>query len=299
MNELPLKEQDDWTNSWWYRPWIRFVFGSITLVSVISYLAIESGIEAFFFIVLSVLIIVPLEKLIPRHNMKFFRPHLLTDFFHHFVSDFIGFIPLILIVPTIENYQSQTLASLIQSQPIWLQILEALFLSEFLVYWGHRLSHQIPFLWRFHSVHHSVVHLDWLAGERRHPLDQFYMSLFIGVPMILSGFSLVDLLVIGVIQNLWDMTIHANLGWRLKSLDGIWVTSEFHHWHHSVNKEARDKNYSGALPLFDRMFGTFYLPDNKNPGPYGIDTHMPDTYFGHMIQPFLPVKPDSSGLTKS
>ena len=299
MNELPLKKQDDWTNSWWYRPWIRFLFGSITLVSVISYLAIESGIEAFFFIVLSVLIIVPLEKLIPRHNLKFFRPHLLTDFFHHFVSGFIGFIPLILIVPTIENYQSQTLASLIQSQPMWLQILEALFISEFLVYWGHRLSHQIPFLWRFHSVHHSVVHLDWLAGERRHPLDQFYMSLFIGVPMILSGFSLVDLLVIGVIQNLWDMTIHANLGWRLKSLDGIWVTSEFHHWHHSVNKEARDKNYSGALPLFDRMFGTFYLPDNKNPGPYGIDTHMPDTYFGHMIQPFLPVKPDSSGLTKS
>ena len=299
MNELSLKEEDDWTNSWWYRPWIRFVFGSITLVSVISYLAMESGIEAFFFIVLSVLIIVPLEKLIPRHNMKFFRPHLLTDFFHHFVSGFIGFIPLILIVPTIENYQFQTLASLIQSQPIWIQILEALFLSEFLVYWGHRLSHQIPFLWRFHSVHHSVVHLDWLAGERRHPLDQFYMSLFIGVPMILSGFSLVDLLVIGVIQNLWDMTIHANLGWRLKSLDGIWVTSEFHHWHHSVNKEARDKNYSGALPLFDRMFGTFYLPDNKNPGPYGIDTHMPDTYFGHMIQPFLPVKPDSSGLTKS
>ena len=299
MNELPLKEQDDWTNSWWYRPWIRFVFGSITLVSVIFYLAIESGIEAFFFMVLSVLIIVPLEKLIPRHNMKFFRPHLLTDFFHHFVSGFIGFIPLILIVPTIENYQSQTLASLIQSQPIWLQILEALFLSEFLVYWGHRLSHQIPFLWRFHSVHHSVVHLDWLAGERRHPLDQFYMSLFIGVPMILSGFSLVDLLVIGVIQNLWDMTIHANLGWRLRHLDGIWVTSEFHHWHHSINKEARDKNYSGALPLFDRMFGTFYLPDNKKPGPYGIDTHMPDTYFGHMIQPFLTVKPDSSDLTKS
>ncbi len=299
MNELSLKEQDDWANSWWYRPWIRLVFGSITLVSIISYFAFESGIEAFFFIALSLLIIVPLEKLIPRHKMKFFRPELLTDFFHHFVSGFIGFIPLILIVPLIENYQSQTLSSLIQSQPTWLQILEALFLSEFLVYWGHRLSHQIPLLWRFHSVHHSVVHLDWLAGERRHPLDQFYMSLFIGIPMILSGFNLVDLLIIGVIQNLWDMTIHANLGWRLRLLDGIWVTSEFHHWHHSVNREARDKNYSGALPLFDRMFGTFYLPDNKKPGPYGIDTHMPDTYFGHLIQPFLTVDQRASDLTKS
>lgn len=105
--------------------------------------------------------------------------------------------------------------------------------------------------------------------------------------MILSGFSLVDLLIVGLVQNIWDMTIHANLGWRLRFLDGIWVTSEFHHWHHSVDKQARDKNYAGALPLYDWIFGTFYLPANARPGTYGVDTHMPDTYLGQLIQPFL------------
>ena len=108
--------------------------------------------------------------------------------------------------------------------------------------------------------------------------------------MVLSGFSLVDLLIVGAIQNVWDMTIHANLGWRLKFLDGIWVTSEFHHWHHSIDKGARDKNYSGALPIFDWLFKTYYLPSDKKPGPYGIDTYMPKTYVGQLIQPFLKIK---------
>ena len=284
---MSLKEKDYWKTSWWYRPWIRLITGLITAITLVSYLALESGFEPFFFVIFSVLVVVPLERLIPRHKIEVFRPELVTDLFHHFVSGFIGFAPLILLFPLINDFQSQTLASLIQSQPVWLQILEALFLSEFLIYWGHRISHEIPFLWRFHSVHHSSTRLDWLAGERRHPVDQFCMSVFVGIPMILSGFSLVDLLIVGLVQTIWDMTIHANLGWRLRFLDGIWVTSEFHHWHHSVDKQARDKNYAGALPLYDWIFGTFYLPANARPGTYGVDTHMPDTYLGQLIQPFL------------
>ena len=290
MSDATVPAQEKWRSQWWYRPWVRAAIGLTTITFVLSYHAYESGFEPFTFIVLSVCLVVPLEKLIPRHDLKIFRPELLTDFFHHFVSGFIGFIPLIFLFPVLNEFQSQELASLIQSQPPWLQILGALFISEFLIYWGHRFSHELPLLWRFHAVHHSSPNLDWLAGERRHPMDQIFMSFFVGIPMVLSGFSLVDLLIVGAIQNVWDMTIHANLGWRLKFLDGIWVTSEFHHWHHSIDKEARDKNYSGALPIFDWLFKTYYLPSDKKPGPYGIDTHMPKTYVGQLIQPFLKIK---------
>ena len=287
MTEDAKKVHESWSSSWWYHPWIRFVLGLATMIFVLIFQVLESGFESLLFVTLSILLIVPLERIMPRHQIKTFRPQLLTDFFHHFVSGFIGFVPLIFLYPILGGFQFQSLSSLIQSQPIWLQILEALVLSEFLVYWGHRFSHEVPLLWRFHSVHHSSENLDWLAGERRHPIDQFYMSLFVGIPMVLSGFSLVDLLIVGVLQNLWDMTIHANLRWRLKFLDGIWVTSEFHHWHHSVDKDARDKNYSGALPIFDWLFGTYHLPTDKKPGPYGIDSHMPETYVGQLIQPFV------------
>ena len=287
MVEDAKKVHESWSSSWWYRPWIRFVLGLAIMTFVLIFQVLESGFEPFWFVTLSILLIVPLERIMPRHQIKTFRPQLLTDFFHHFVSGFIGFVPLIFLYPILGGFQFQSLSSVIQSQPIWLQILEALVLSEFLVYWGHRFSHEVPLLWRFHSVHHSSENLDWLAGERRHPIDQFYMSLFVGIPMVLSGFSLVDLLIVGVLQNLWDMTIHANLRWRLKFLDGIWVTSEFHHWHHSVDKDARDKNYSGALPIFDWLFRTYHLPSDIKPGPYGIDSHMPETYVGQLIQPFV------------
>ena len=287
MAEDAKKVHESWSSSWWYRPWIRFVLGLAIMTFVLIFQVLESGFEPFLFVTLSILLIVPLERIMPRHQIRTFRPQLLTDFFHHFVSGFIGFVPLIFLYPILGGFQFQSLSSVIQSQPIWLQILEALVLSEFLVYWGHRFSHEVPLLWRFHSVHHSSENLDWLAGERRHPIDQFYMSLFVGIPMVLSGFSLVDLLIVGVLQNLWDMTIHANLRWRLKFLDGIWVTSEFHHWHHSVDKDARDKNYSGALPIFDWLFRTYHLPSDKKPGPYGIDSHMPETYVGQLIQPFV------------
>ena len=287
MAEDAKKVHESWSSSWWYRPWIRFVLGLAIMTFVLIFQVLESGFEPFLFVTLSILLIVPLERIMPRHQIRTFRPQLLTDFFHHFVSGFIGFVPLIFLYPILGGFQFQSLSSVIQSQPIWLQILEALVLSEFLVYWGHRFSHEVPLLWRFHSVHHSSENLDWLAGERRHPIDQFYMSLFVGIPMVLSGFSLVDLLIVGVLQNLWDMTIHANLRWRLKFLDGIWVTSEFHHWHHSVDKDARDKNYSGALPIFDWVFRTYHLPSDKKPGPYGIDSHMPETYVGQLIQPFV------------
>ena len=84
----------------------------------------------------------------------------------------------------------------------------------------------------------------------------------------------------------WDMTIHANLGWRLKFMDGIWTTTEYHHWHHSMDRSARDRNYAGALPIMDILFGTYYMPKDKLPGPYGIEAHRPATYLGQLIQPF-------------
>ena len=282
--------EDQWMMNWWYRPWIRSLVGGCFLVGVLgmylqTYLSSgEPGILAFMLI--GTLILIPLERAIPRHNMEIVRPQLLTDVFHVVVTSFLSFLPLVFIYPALQFLRIDSLVSLVQSQPQWLQIAEALFITEFLIYWAHRISHEVDFLWRFHSVHHSVEYLDWVAGERRHPIDGIYVALFTGVPLLITGFDLVDLLIVGLFNGLWDMTIHANLGWRLKFMDGIWTTTEYHHWHHSVDRQARDKNYAGALPVMDIMFGTYYLPKDRKPGPYGIDTHMPKTYLGQLIHPF-------------
>jgi sterol desaturase/sphingolipid hydroxylase (fatty acid hydroxylase superfamily) len=32
----------------------------------------------------------------------------------------------------------------------------------------------VPFLWRFHAVHHSTEQMDWVAAGRLHPLDSAF-----------------------------------------------------------------------------------------------------------------------------
>ncbi|MEM7079365.1 MAG: sterol desaturase family protein, partial [Pseudomonadota bacterium] len=242
------------------------------------------------FMLLGFCVLLPLERLIPRHRMKVFRPQWMTDLFHVFMTSFLSVLPLIVIFPLLAPLRSDTLMAWVQAMPQWLQIVAALFITEFLIYWGHRLSHTIPLLWRFHAVHHSIEHLDWIAGERRHPIDGLLMAFFVGIPLLIAGFDLIDLLWVGLFNSLWDTTIHANLGWRLKFMDRIWVSTEYHHWHHSADLAARDTNFAGALPIWDILFGTYYLPSDRSPGPYGIDTHMPETYLGQLLQPFRPMQ---------
>ena len=54
-----------------------------------------------------------------------------------------------------------------------------------------------------------------------------------------------------------------------------------------------------SQPVFDWLFKTYYLPSDKEPGPYGIDTHMPETYVGQLIQPFLKIKPEETSAESS
>jgi len=66
----------------------------------------------------------------------------------------------------------------------------------------------------------------------------------------------------------------------------IWVTQEYHHWHNARDKEAHDRNYAGALPLWDLVFGTYYMPQGKRPEDYGIEDHIPKNYLGQLVHPF-------------
>ncbi len=55
-------------------------------------------------------------------------------------------------------------------------------------YFIHLALHKVPFLWRFHSIHHSSKALDWIAGSRSHFVDDTLVRGFILAPLML-GFS--------------------------------------------------------------------------------------------------------------
>ena len=150
-------------------------------------------------------------------------------------------------------------------------------------YWGHRWSHEIPFLWGFHSIHHSAEEIDFLVNTRAHPLDMVF-SRFCGlVPIYVLGLggpvgpagSVVPVLVT-LIGTVWGFFIHANLRWRFGPLEWLISTPAFHHWHHTRTGPI-NRNYSSTLPWLDRIFGTHYLPRSEWPEAYGIKAKLPDT----------------------
>jgi len=62
----------------------------------------------------------------------------------------------------------------IRWEPMWMQFLEIIILADLVQYWVYRMFHQIPWLWKFHAVHHSAEVMDWMAGKRRSGAKEFF-----------------------------------------------------------------------------------------------------------------------------
>jgi len=160
--------------------------------------------------------------------------------------------------------------TLLAHQPFWLQAAEALLVADFLGYWSHRALHEVPALWRLHKVHHSSERLDWLASARVHPLESVWNRLISLLPLFLLGFSPRITAFFGPLVALYPIFIHANVRWGYGWIGYAVASPAFHRWHHSSDREAINKNYSGLLPLFDFVFGTAHFPKSGRPVRYGL-----------------------------
>jgi len=156
-------------------------------------------------------------------------------------------------------------------------------LSDFCIYWGHRLQHKVPFLWRFHSIHHSAEHLDWLAAHREHPLDTVYTLTIINLPAVVLGFPLETLAGFLAFRGLWAIYIHSNVRLPIGPLRALVGAPELHHWHHDKARDAG--NYANISPLMDLAFGTYRCPDHE-PEAFGIHEPISKTYLGQLWHPF-------------
>jgi sterol desaturase/sphingolipid hydroxylase (fatty acid hydroxylase superfamily) len=237
-------------------------------------------------------VFIPLEKAFPaKKSQPIFRKHWLLDLcyfagqyllwswlvlwiLNYFNAWFQGFIPL-------------SFRSAIQSQPIWLQGTEVIVLSDLLIYWGHRLQHKVDFLWRFHKVHHSSTHLDWLAAHREHPLDSIYTIGLINLPAFMMGFDLEALTLLIAFRAIWAIYIHSNVRLPIGPLKILIGSPELHHWHHDIERDAG--NYANISPLMDKLFGTYVCPPAE-PEQFGIREDFPQSYTGQLLSPMLPKK---------
>jgi sterol desaturase/sphingolipid hydroxylase (fatty acid hydroxylase superfamily) len=249
-------------------------------------------------LVLLMAVFVPLERLCALHSQKVFRKAFLTDLAYYFLSSLLP--KLLLVVPMailawgLHRLIPGALQSHAATMSLWMRFAAAMVVGEIGFYWGHRWSHEIPFLWRFHAIHHSAEEMDWLVNTRAHPVDMVFTRLCGFVPMYVLGLpgpaartvDIVPLLVI-LTGTVWGFFIHSNLRWRFGPLEWLVSTPAFHHWHHTY-QEPFNKNYSAMLPWLDRVFGTFYMPKKQWPASYGAELPVGTGLPGQLLQPFLP-----------
>ena len=247
---------------------------------------LESFLNTSVYFVLFLLALSPLERVFPIHNQDFFRKEYFTDLIFFFAGNVVWAHLTLQVLKSLSFYHDENWFIDISHWHITLQVFTALFLCDLSIYWAHRLSHKIDFLWRFHKVHHSAESLDWLAAYREHPLDNIYTRVIENLPFLVLGVSLDTIASFVLFRGLWGNFIHSNSKFSMGPLKYILGSPRLHHWHHDIEKNG-SVNFANLMPIMDVLFGTFHDPKSF-PEKYGIKNQKKLNYFQHIFYPFLP-----------
>ncbi len=253
-------------------------------------------------LVLLAALFIPLERLFGLHRREILRKGILTDLAFYFLSSLLPSLllsaPLAAVAIAAHRVIPASFYVTVAASPLWLRVAASLLIGELGFYWGHRWSHEIPLLWRFHAIHHAPEHLHFLVNTRAHPVDMVFTRLCGLVPLYLLGLgspargsqSLIPVLIV-LAGTLLGFFIHADVRWRFGPLEHLIATPAFHHWHHTNDSpDLFNKNYSPMLPAIDRLFGTLHLPARDQTSTYGIDQPLRPGLFAQLVDPFFPTR---------
>lgn len=249
---------------------------SLPLYEQLSYSIIIG--TAFLFIIL--------EKIFPYNNQKTLREGFFNDLVLYTIAQsyILGIIIFSVIIRFVDESTSLSRLKLLNSIPIWVQLILFTITHDFYIYWMHRWQHKNKYLWRIHEAHHSPKMVDWLSGSRSHALEILINQSVEFLPMVLLGSPLEVIAYKGVISAVWGMYIHSNLNVKSGKLQMIINGPEMHRIHHTTGK-GRNKNFSTKLAVWDWIFGSAFLPDEKAES-YGLKTFFPDNFIKQFLFAF-------------
>lgn len=240
----------------------------------------------------STTVFVLLEKLFPLYKKQaVFRKEWQTDLVHFIVNHLL--VGLMLLVVNFFIHRMQHLVgeadfqTYVASIPFGAQLLLCLLVADLAEYATHRSYHEVPWLWKVHSIHHSVKTLDWLAGSRLHMLEILITRVAVLTPLFALGFekTVVDMYI--MIVGFQAVFNHANVKLPWGPLKYIFVTPDFHHWHHSSEDVAIDKNYAAHFAFLDYLFGTAVKTEQQFPEAYGVvGSKIPEGFLKQQAYPF-------------
>lgn len=236
------------------------------------------------------LVFMPLERLLPLRRQPIFRQGWKADGGYIFINSILyrlSFVLLAAILISVSGIQPISWSSeFLSRQPLWLEVVGAVIVGDFFLYWAHRALHKNKLLWRFHSIHHAVEEMDWAAAYHSHIFDEMILSGAAFGSVALLGFSTASIAIYGAIYFWVSFAVHTNTRLTIGPLRRLIGSPEFHHWHHSNELDARDRNFAAIISFWDFAFGTAFLPRGRTPKIYGIDDPVPPNYIDQVFHPF-------------
>ena len=209
-----------------------------------------------------------------------------------------------------------------QLSPLHIAIMTVMLtlISDFCVYWVHRIHHEKNFLWPFHAVHHSAEIMTPMTVYRKHPLYDLFSSAFSGILIgvaqglfITVFFGTVSIAAIAGVNGFYFLFNFLGSNFRHshiwisygKTLEHILISPAQHQIHHSLKHEHHNKNFGEIFAFWDWMFGTLFIPDKEEVIEYGIAR--PDGSGQRIKQPhnnfkealILPFKESARALKRS
>ena len=223
----------------------------------------------------SALVFIPIERMLAVRSMSPLRREWRTDLAYFFMGHVLVQFVLIAVTASTATVAAfaafPALKEAIQSLPVWLQFLLAVFVADLAQALLHRAYHNLPWLWRFHAVHHSSRNMDWLAGSRIHLVEILLTRSAVLLPLVVLGFSADAVNGYVILVGVQAVLAHANLRLDFGWLEYVLVTPRYHHWHHARHADYIDVNYAIHLPLVDMLMGTFRRPPRGSwPDEYGV-----------------------------
>jgi len=234
----------------------------------------------------------PLELFWPKRKQQTrFHREWKTDLIYFVIGHlFVQSMAVTVQAPAVFLFSRLELGALqeaVRSLPFAAELVLVLLVADLFQYGAHRAFHRIPVLWRFHSVHHSIRDIDWLAGSRLHLVDIVITRGFSFIPLYVLGFSTDVFHTYVVIVSLQAVLAHANTRLPFGPLKHVLVSPQYHHWHHSTDPSVYDKNFAIHFPLIDRIFGTCHQPGDDWPEATGlVGTAFPKGFLRQLAFPF-------------
>lgn len=178
--------------------------------------------------------------------------------------------------------------------PLWAQLVLAILVADLGITLCHYFSHKVPWLWRFHAVHHSVQRMYGFNGLMKHPVHQALETLAGTTPLILIGLPLEVGVLLGYSVAIQLLLQHANVDMRIGPLRHVIAWAPVHRFHHQKWAGTGDVNFALFTCLWDHLLRTAYYDPGRRliSEDLGIGDQ-PDYPRGYLAQLAAPFRRDA------